>query len=60
VAERALMAEVAKLRRAVAGLTKALDHDMPLASPRPRSGPPPSSLRLPDTVEGVVAQYPRV
>jgi hypothetical protein len=60
VVERALMAETAKLKRAVASLAKALDNDVPLARPRPRSDPLPSSLRLPDTVEGVVEEYRRL
>ena len=58
VVERALMAETAKLKRAVASLAKALDNDISLARPRPRSDPPPS-LRLPETVAGVIEERER-
>jgi hypothetical protein len=59
VVERALMAETAKLKRAVASLAKALDNDISLARPRPRDDSPPTSLRLLGTVAEIVEQYGR-
>jgi hypothetical protein len=59
VVEGALARETGNLGYAVSRLAHTLRTDIPLAHPRPRSGPPPSSLRLPDTVAGVVAQHRR-